>query len=142
MKAAQAAALGDIEPPPDVFLRDFDMPHWARVVRARARAEWTEVELVIAANLSRCLGDIERISRDLAEQPDTVLSSRGTPVPNPLFAILEQLSRRVMALQRALQMQASASERREKQGPARAAERNARAAKESLQDEDDLIPMR
>jgi len=141
--AAQAAAAGDILPPEHVFLRERDMPHWRNVVRARARSEWRESDLVIAANLARCFGDIERLSRELEDEDDILTSSRGTPVPNPKYSILEQLSRRVMALTRALQMQPAVSGAARDKEKVREAERRARTAQAEIeeQDQDDLIPM-
>jgi hypothetical protein len=142
VNAAQAAALGDIEPPDHVFLRDRDRPHWLNVVRARARSEWTATDLVIAANLARAFADVERLSEELAGESDIVYSTRGTPVPNPKYAILQQLAQRIASLTRILQMQPAATGAARDKAPARAAEGRAREAQASLQDEEDLIPMR
>lgn len=110
-------------------------------MRARARAEWTPPDLVIAANLARAFGDVERISAELEDESDIILSSRGTPVANPKYAILEQLSRRILALTRVLQIQPAASGKAEDKAPARKAEAKARAAVAELEGEGDLIPM-
>lgn len=140
VKAAQNAALGDIPPPQGVFLREQDRIHWVQVTQARARNEWTDVDLVIAANLARCLADIERISASVAVESDILYSNRGTPVANPKYALLEMLSRRVMALQRALQMQSATTGAARDKIPARKAEAAAREAAAQVSAEDDLIP--
>jgi hypothetical protein len=140
VKAAQAAALPEIAPPAEVFLREIDRPHWSAIVRARAREEWTSTDLVLAANFARCLADIERISRDLAAEPDVVTSSRGTPVPNPKFSLIDVLSRRAVALQRVLQMQPALTGRLANRQATRAAEAQAREVFEHLRAETDLIP--
>lgn len=138
VEAMQAAIAGDIEPPGFVRMRDGDLPFWLAVTRARARAEWTESDLVHAANLARCMADIERIAHELETEPDVVENARGTPVPNPKHALQETLSRRAMSLTRILQMQSAASGKAEDKVKARSAERGARAVAKSLEDE--LIP--
>lgn len=140
VKAAQAAAEGDIAPPDHIYLRDRDRPHWRNVTRARARNEWTASDLVIAANLARAFADVERISRELETENDIVYSTRGTPVPNPKYAILQQLTQRITSLTRVLQMQPATTGAARDKMPARAAEAKARQAIDSLRDEDDLIP--
>lgn len=142
VEAHQAVAQGDIEPPDHVFLRDRDRPHWLNIVRARARSEWRATDLVVAANLARCFGDVERISAELEAEEDIIYSNRGTPVANPKFAILEQLSRRIMALTRILQMQPAASGATRDKMKLRAVEDKARAARgEIVEEADDLIPV-
>lgn len=51
--------------PGHVRLRAEDLPFWEGVVRARARDEWTDADLVVAAQLARCQHDIERESEAL-----------------------------------------------------------------------------
>lgn len=136
--AMQVALSGDIEPPASVKLRDGDRPYWNAVVRARARDEWTEAHLVHAANLARCMADIERIAQEVAAEGDVLTNERGTPIVNPKHALMETLSRRVMALTRLMQMQAAASGSAEDKMRKRAAESSARKVAETLADE--LIP--
>lgn len=107
--AARAIAEGPIEPPAHVSLRDGDRPFWEAVVRARARNTWTEVDLAKAANLARCQADIERISGELAVEGDTSTNDRGTVIVNPKHALLETLSRREIALSRAIHVHAEAT---------------------------------
>ena len=138
--AAQNASLPELVPPPHIQLRDEDRPFWRDIIRGRARNEWTESDLSNAAQLARCQADMERLSRELAGEADIIDNTRGTPIPNPKHLLLEVLTRRSLAVQRLLGMQALASGRTENKKPARDAERAARAAKESL-GVDDLIPM-
>lgn len=138
VEAMQAAISGDVEPPAYVRMRPGDEDFWKAIVRARARAEWTESDLVHAANLARCMADIERIAGELESEPDIVENARGTPVPNPKHALQETLSRRAMSLTRILQMQSASSGKQEDKAKARAAERSARDVARALEDE--LIP--
>lgn len=141
--ALENAYLDDIQPPETVKLRRTDLPLWTSITRARARDEWSEIDLHHAANLTRCLADIERISKELTKEGDTVTNDRGTRTVNPKHALLEVLSRRAVALTRLLHLHAQAlMPDARKQLPARQAEREARAARQQLEsagDDDGLL---
>lgn len=144
VEAFQNAYLDDIQPPVSVKLRPIDQPIWSAIVRARARDEWSDIDLHHAANLTRCLADIERISTELVKDGDTLTNDRGTRTVNPKHAILETLSRRGVALTRLLHLHAQAlMPDARKQVPARQAEQKARAARAALEkggdDMDDLL---
>lgn len=137
--AFQNAYAEDIKPPKSVKLRKQDRPIWRAIIRARASDEWSDIDLFHAANLTRCLADIERISRQLIDDGDTLKNDRGTVVVNPKHAILETLSRRGVALTRLLHLHAQAlMPDARKQLPARAAEKNARAARAALDGDSDM----
>ena len=102
------AFAGTLEPPASVNLRAEDLPIWRMLMGARARAEWSSVDLHHAANLARSLADIERMSTELSAEGDVLLNPRGTVVANPKHGLLEILSRRVVALTKLLQMHAYA----------------------------------
>lgn len=104
VQAMVDAAMGPVDPPLHVRLRGDDLPFWNGIVRARARAEWTEVDLVVAAQLARCQCDIEKESEALDLEGTVVTNGRGTQVANARCAVLEQLARREMALLRTLRM--------------------------------------
>lgn len=128
--ATQAAALGPLEPPAHVALRPGDRPFWDAIVQARARDTWTGVDLVAAGNLARCQADIERLQRDVDEEGDVI----GDAI-NPKAKLIETLSRRSVALMRALHVHAEATVGRSADASkALANERRASA------DHDDLIP--
>ena len=123
----------DIPPPAAVKLKAADLPIWTSIIRARARDEWSSIDLHHAANLTRCLADIERISAEIAKDGDTYANDRGTRCANPKHAILETLSRRGVALTRLLHLHAQAlMPDARKQLPARQAEQEARAARAAL----------
>jgi len=65
--------------------------------------------LVKAANLARCQSDIERISQELQDEGDTVTNERGTVVVNAKHALLETLTRREIAISRAIHVHAEAT---------------------------------
>ena len=98
------AAKGVITPPAHVKLREGDEPFWEAVLCARARDEWGNADLVVAAQLARCLHDVEREQLLLDSEGTVVPNERGTPVVNPRVSVLEQYARREMALMRTLRM--------------------------------------
>jgi hypothetical protein len=131
-------AMPQIEPPACVKLREGDLPYWQTVTRARALSEWTETDLLHAANLARCQADIERISGEIAIEGDTITNARGTEVLNPKHSLLEVLSRRAVSLSRLLQIHAQAVQGRSD----RVADTRAKSAERAraLNELDDLIP--
>jgi hypothetical protein len=103
------ATAGPLLPPAHVHLRDCDRPFWLSIVRARARRNWTDVDLENAANLARCKSDIERLQREINAEGDVVMNQRGTQIVNPKHTLLETLTRRAMALSRMLHVHAEAT---------------------------------
>lgn len=120
------AAKDVIAVPGHVKLRDGDQVFWADVVRARARDEWTDADLVVAAQLARCLHDIEKEQQDLDVEGTVIKNDKGTPVVNPRVSVLEQFARREMALMRTLRMGGRVAGAARDEAPARKIERQSR----------------
>ena len=97
-------AKGVLQPPAHSPLREGDKPFWEGVLRARSLDEWTEADLVVAAQLARCQADIEREQIALDAEGTTTVNERGTQGVNPRVAVLEQFSRRQLALMRNLRI--------------------------------------
>ena len=129
--AAQAAALGPLEPPAHVTLRACDRPFWDAIMLARARDTWTEVDLTTAATLARTQADIEALHGDLAAA-GYLLGDK----PHPLAAVVETLTRRAVALTRVLHVHAEATVGKSEDA-AKALELERKARQE---EGDDLIP--
>jgi hypothetical protein len=132
----RAAAKG-VQPPTYVELKPEHMSYWNAITEARA--EWTKIDLIHAANLARTMYSIEYETKMLDREGSILENARGTPVMNPRFAILEQLSRRAVALSAKLQVHAAATigevENNKKKNKAK---QKAVKAVESM-DEDDLL---
>lgn len=105
VRAAQAAALGPLDPPGHVALRDGDRPFWDAIVTSRARDTWTTIDLCTAGNLARTQADIERLQSEL-DAAGYVLDDGKV---NPVAALVETLTRRTMTLARALHVHAIAT---------------------------------
>jgi hypothetical protein len=83
------------------------------------------------------LADVEKLQERLDTEGHTLVNERGTVVANPVHAIIETLTRRVVALQRALHVHAEAKQGPSKlQGKALAKQREAGA---TLADADDEL---
>lgn len=130
VRAAQAAALGPLDPPAHVALRTGDRPFWDAIVTSRARDTWTAIDLCTAGNLARTQADIEFLQAALDEN-GYVLDGKVSP----LAVLVDTLSRRSVSLSRALHVHAVATVGRS--ADASKALANEKAAR---QDDDDLIP--
>lgn len=142
LNAAKNAALGDLMPPDFVQVSADARPYFVAIVRARARDEWTDLHLIIAAQLAQCLCDLQAEEDALLLEGRVVKNDRGTPIMNPRMAACEQLARKEMALMRTLQMggrvPGAAGDARNKAG-ARKLEQGARRVREELAEEDDEL---
>jgi hypothetical protein len=132
------AAKDDLQPPHYVTITDSAKPYFDAVVRARARDEWAECDLVVAAQLAQCMSDMADEDAELRIEGKVVKNDKGTQIMNPRTTVLEQLARREMALMRTLRMGGRiAGDARDLAG-ARKTERQSRKLREELE-EDDLL---
>lgn len=136
VEAALAVAQPPLRPPEHIRLRPKDEPYWACIINSRARNEWSENDLVIAAQLARCQADIAEESERLEAEPSIIRNDRGTPIPNPRIIVVERLAGRQLAYVRTLGMGGSAAN---KSAPStkgqREAERAARGVARDAQGE-------
>lgn len=136
VKAMVDAAKGLPPAPAHVRLRDGDQPFLDGILRARARDEWSESDIVVAVQLARCQADIEREQTALDAGESVVLNARGTLVMNPRVTVLEQLARREMALMRTLRMGGRvAGDARDETGR-RKIQREAERLREEIEDDE------
>lgn len=76
--ASQAVAVGPIQPPPHIRVRDADRPFWDAIVTARPRDTWTDADLVLAANLARAYADIEAL-QDSIDRDGMLVEGKVNP---------------------------------------------------------------
>lgn len=137
IKAMANAAQAAITPPEYVTITESAKPYFDAVVRARARDEWEECDLVVAAQLAQCMADIAEEDAALRSEGKVVKNDRGTQVMNPRTTVLEQLARREMALMRTLRMGGRiAGDTRDQLGK-RKIESQSRKLRGELEEEDD-----
>lgn len=104
IKAMSDAAMGELNPPEHITLTESAIPFWKGIVRARARDEWLDVDLVVAGQLAQCQADISHQDVLLRAEGSIVTNERGTQIMNPRATLMENLARREMALMRTLRM--------------------------------------
>lgn len=104
VKAMLNASKPSLEAPAHCALRAGDAPFWKGVVDSRARDEWNDSNLVIAAQLARCQFDIEEQQKLLYSEGHVIVNERGTPIANPRHTVLEKLRASQLALMRSLAM--------------------------------------
>lgn len=127
-------------PPAHVQILADAMPYYRDIVRARAREEWNEHQLTVAAQLARCMADQDEVRAALVVEGWTVKNKNGTMVANPHVSISEQLARRQMALGRSLQMIGRAIGDPRAPAGKRKLEKNARDLRDEVADEgEDLL---
>lgn len=138
-KQIMEQALNGIKPPTYVHLEPEHMSYW-RII-TDARAVWTDVDLVQAANLARTFYQIETEQKLLHEEGMVVLNAMGAPVTNPRHMVIEQLTKRAVTLQCKIQVHAAATigEIENNKNKNKVKQQAVRAASMMHQDEDDLL---
>lgn len=110
--------------PKHVTLLPRDLPFWDAIVKARTRAEWSDCDLILAAQLARCQSDIEREYAQLAVE-GTIVGTRT----NPRAQIVEILTKRQNAIMRQLRLAGAGAV---EMLPARKVQRESEAIREEL----------
>lgn len=102
--AVMAAATRDLSPPKHIKMRRGDLPFWDAVIAERAKSEWTEADLIVAANLARAMHDAEKIAAFPVDRGGNVkvATLMGT------IELSDKLARRIVTLRRALQIDSRA----------------------------------
>lgn len=131
------AALPDIKPPAHVKLTKEAMPFWKGIISARARDEWGDVDLVVAAQLAQCQADFQEEDDELRKEGRVGENARGTSIMNPRVSVLEQLARREMALMRTLKMGGRAAGDPRDQQNKRKLEADSKKARQEIAEENE-----
>ena len=80
VKAMVNASKSDLQPPEHNPITESARPYWIGVVRARARDEWSEVDLVVAAQLAQCQADMAEEDEQLRLEGRVVKNDKGNIV--------------------------------------------------------------
>lgn len=100
----EQALVDGIAVPSCVRLQKRDLPFWEAIIKARAKADWIDSDLIVAAQLARCQADIEAEQTALSREKSIILNRRGSKVMNPRFFVLERLTSRELSLVRTLKI--------------------------------------
>ena len=139
IKAISDASKGELLPPGDVKMTPEALPYWKGIIPARARDEWLEVELVVAAQLAQCQADIEEHDALLRIEGSILTTKFETQIINPRANLIEQLSRRQMALMRTLRIGGNPGGETRNLANRRAIQKQAEKLRSELQDDDGLL---
>lgn len=96
--ATMSAATRDLSPPKHLKIRRGDLPFWDSVIAERAKSEWSEADLAVAANLTRAMADAERIAGYSVNDGGHV----NTRAVIAMIGASDKLARRIVTLRRAL----------------------------------------
>ncbi|MCO4817612.1 MAG: hypothetical protein KC465_10690 [Planktomarina temperata] len=103
-------AIESVPLPQGVELRSEDeMVIWGQFTRARAREDWRDMDLILLAKVVRMEADIRQHPAAVEEQGVIIENQRGTPIPNPLLAIIDTVERRQLAVIRSMSLNQQAS---------------------------------
>ena len=102
VNAIVAVSLPDLKPPAFCTLSPEAEKFWPGIIHARAREEWRDVDLVVAAQLAECQALIEQESKTLRTEGMVVPNDKGTMVENARNRVVQTLAQREMALMRTL----------------------------------------
>ncbi|TZG24876.1 terminase small subunit [Sphingomonas montanisoli] len=100
--ATMAAAARDLSPPAHIALRPGDMPFWDCVISEKPKSEWTESDLLVAANLARAMADAEMLSTMSVGQRGNVKGKIKQAFVIKSISAVDKLARRIVTLRRAL----------------------------------------
>ena len=101
------SAQNTIDPP--MPLNEREMFYWCAITRARAREDWTAIDLMHAWNLAKQMLLIEQSHEEIAEKGMTVVNEKGTQIDNPAFSRLEKLTRLSASLSTKLHVHSEAT---------------------------------
>ena len=94
-----------IEVPDGVDLQgESEVLLWQQFTRARARADWRDMDLILLAKVVKLEADIRKHQETLNKSGILIKNQRGTLVPNPLVAVIDTLERRQMAIIRSMSL--------------------------------------
>ena len=106
--------------PEGVQLRsDEEIIIWDQFTRARAREDWRDMDLILLAKVVRMEADIREHQSTLDRSGVLISNKRGTLIPNPLLAVVDNLERRQLAVIRSMSLNQLSSDPRTINGTAK-----------------------
>ena len=113
-------AIESVPLPQGVELRsDDELIIWGQFTRARAREDWRDMDLILLAKVVRMEADIRQHQAAVETQGVIIENQRGTPIPNPLLAIIDTVERRQLTVIRSMSLNQQASDPRTLNGNAK-----------------------
>lgn len=102
VKVLQAAACVSLKPPEHIELDEQDQPFWDNIMAERARSEWSQTDLELAALLARSMRKLIEEQNQLEDEGSVLYSDKGNAYGNPRARMVNDLSSRVLKYRLAL----------------------------------------
>ena len=80
------------------------MPFFTDILHARSRDDWRDVDLHLAAQLARCMSDIQRQESRLQDEEVVIVSDSGKMEENPRIKVIARYKTIQGAIMRTLQL--------------------------------------
>lgn len=110
---------------------------WEQFTATRSPESWRDFDLVLLAKIVKIEARIRKHQKELDAMGSIIENQRGTPIENPLFRIIDTLTRQQMAVIRSMSLNQTKSDPR----VLNATGGKVKAARETLNDlDDELIP--
>ena len=110
---------------------------WEQFTKTRSADAWREFDLVLLSKIVKIEAKIRRHQQELDKMGAIIQNQRGTPIENPLFRVIDTLTRQQMAVIRSMSLNQTGSHPH----TLNATGEKAKAAQSALQDlDDELIP--
>ena len=97
MVAAMAAPMSEIAPLPHAPVNQYAMPFWNGIIATRATSDWNDADLSMAAMLAEAQVELA-LEKEALRLEGSILEFKI----NPRFSVVEQLTKRITSLMRAL----------------------------------------
>lgn len=133
------AQLGtSIAPPKGITLdTEEEKVIWEQFSSARAPDAWRDLDLVMLSKIVKIEARIRKHQLELEEMGAVIYNQRGTPIENPMFRVIDTLTRQQTTVIRSLSLNQTAQHPK----VLNATGEKARAAQKVLESlDDDLIP--
>jgi hypothetical protein len=110
---------------------------WEQFTSTRSPDSWRDFDLVLLAKTVKIEARIRKHQKELDAMGSIIENQRGTPIENPLFRIIDTLTRQQMAVIRSMSLNQTKSDPR----VLNATGKKISAAKDAVADlDDELIP--
>lgn len=141
------ALSGAPVPPKGVKITKAVLPFWEIVTTAKAKRAWTGNDLVLAADVARCMYRLEVVSGQLEKYlsyslvGDDLDADKEIPDTKEMEKLADTLSKRIKMLSAHLQIHTEATQGKSREQVAQnKTHRDAKAFSDSDNSKDDLIP--
>jgi len=139
LRAAQNAIAPPLLPPASKQLSEGEMVFFNDIITARARDDWKDADLYFAADLARCMSDMDREQQTLRTEETVIAEGNGKLVENPRIKIISRYRSEAAAIARTLQIGGRGIGDPRTFEKARALEEKARKTATKIAEEEDLL---